>query len=184
MIYEPQKFPHSFLWQNRLFISDDVHSPVSDTTLRKCRRKNSQPRCISDPPEGRSAWRKIIRRQRYSVNSVCWATRSIPRTPGYSSGRSGATLRALLTEPPQKVRDDRALEDTGEIPDPEGRPMLIGCVSYIRISLCFRWKTSMQHLMHHVTVSLQQCTITLQNNCINNTSMTQPTLSFYLWLKM
>jgi len=36
-----------------------------------------------------------------------------------SSGRSGATLRALLTEPPQEVRDDRALEDTGEIPDLE-----------------------------------------------------------------
>jgi len=42
----------------------------------------------------------------------------------------------------------------------------------------------MQHLMHHVTVSLQQSKITLQNNCINNTSITQPTLSFYLWLKM
>jgi len=25
---------------------------------------------------------------------------------------------------------------------------------------------SMQHLMHHVTVSLQQSKITLQNNCI------------------
>ena len=55
---------------------------------------------------------------------------------------------------------------------------------------CFRWKTvslvqaSMQHLMHHVTVSLQQSKITLQNNCINNTSITQPTLSFYLWLKI
>ena len=70
---------------------------------------------------------------------------------------------------------------------------IIGRVSYIRISLCcfcFRWKTvsfvqaSMQHLMHHVTVSLQQSKITLQNNCINNTSITQPTLSFYLWLKM
>jgi len=36
----------------------------------------------------------------------------------------------------------------------------------------------MQHLMHHVTVSLQQSKITLQNNCINNTSITQPTLSF------
>jgi len=68
-----------------------------------------------------------------------------------------------------------------------------GRVSYIRICLCyfcFRWKTvslvhaSMQHLMHHVTVSLQQSKITLQNNCINNTSITQPTLSFYLWLKM
>ena len=35
-------------------------------------------------------------------------------------------------------------------------------------------------LMHHVTVSLQQSKITLQNNCINNTSITQPTLSFYL----
>jgi len=71
--------------------------------------------------------------------------------------------------------------------------MLIGRVSYIRIYLCyfcFRWKTvslvqaSVQHLMHHVTVSLQQSKITLQNNCINNTSITQPTLSFYLWLKM
>jgi len=70
--------------------------------------------------------------------------------------------------------------------------MNIGRVSYIRISLCyfcFRWKTvslvqaSMQHLMHHVTVSLQQSKITLQNNWINNTSITQPTLSFYLWLK-
>jgi len=70
---------------------------------------------------------------------------------------------------------------------------VIGHVSYVRISLCyfcFRWKTvslvqaSMQHLMHLVTVSLQQSKITLQNNCINNTSITQPTLSFYLWLKM
>jgi len=32
----------------------------------------------------------------------------------------------------------------------------------------------MQHLMHHVTVSLKQSKITLQNNCINNTSITQP----------
>jgi len=71
--------------------------------------------------------------------------------------------------------------------------MAIGRVSYIRIYLCyfcFRWKTvslvqaSMQHLMHHVTVSLQQSKITLQNYCINNTSITQPTLSFYWWLKM
>ena len=63
----------------------------------------------------------------------------------------------------------------------------IGRVSYNRIYLCyfcFRWKTvslvkaSMQHLMHHATVSLQQSKITLQNNCINNTSITQPTLSF------
>jgi len=51
----------------------------------------------------------------------------------------------------------------------------IGRVSYIRISLCyfcFRWKTvslvqaSMQRLMHYVTVR-----ITLQNNCINITSI-------------
>jgi len=35
-------------------------------------------------------------------------------------------------------------------------------------------------LMHHVTVSLQQSKITLQNNCIKNTSITQPTLAFYL----
>jgi len=64
---------------------------------------------------------------------------------------------------------------------------------YIRIYLCyfcFRSKTvslvqaSLQYLMHHVTVSLQQPKITLQNNCINNTSITQPTLSFYFWLKM
>jgi len=34
--------------------------------------------------------------------------------------------------------------------------------------------------MHHVTVNLQQSKITLQNNCVNNTSITQPTLSFYL----
>jgi len=37
----------------------------------------------------------------------------------------------------------------------------------------------MQHLMHHVTVSLQilqQSKITLQNNCINNTSISQPNL--------
>ena len=69
----------------------------------------------------------------------------------------------------------------------------IGRVSYIRVCLCyfcFRWKTvslvqaSMQHMMHHVTVSLQQSKITSPNNCINNTSITQPTLSFYLWLKM
>jgi len=71
--------------------------------------------------------------------------------------------------------------------------LCIGRVSYIRIYLCyfcFRWKTvslvqaSMQYLMHHVTVSLQQSKITLQNNCINNTSITHTTLSFYLWLKM
>ena len=71
--------------------------------------------------------------------------------------------------------------------------LTIGRVSYIRIYLCyfcFRWKTvslvqaSMQHLMHHVTVSLQQSKITLQNNCINNTSITQPILSFYLWLNI
>ena len=69
----------------------------------------------------------------------------------------------------------------------------IGRVSYIRIYLCyfcFRWKTvslvkaSLQYLMHHVTVSLQQSKITWQNNCIINTSITQPTLSFYFWLKM
>ena len=41
----------------------------------------------------------------------------------------------------------------------------------------------MQNLMHHVMVSLQQSKITLQNNCINNTSITQPTLSFYFRLK-
>ena len=35
------------------------------------------------------------------------------------------------------------------------------------------------NLVHHVTVSLQQSKITLQNNCINNTSITQATLSFY-----
>jgi len=29
----PSKFPHSFLWQNRPFISDDVHATLSDTTL-------------------------------------------------------------------------------------------------------------------------------------------------------
>jgi len=40
-------------------------------------------------------------------------------------------------------------------------------------------QASMLHLMHHVTVSLQQSKITLQNNCINNTSITQPTLSLY-----
>ena len=47
-------------------------------------------------------------------------------------------------------------------------------------------QASMQHLMHHVTVSLQLSKITLglRNNCINNTSIAQPTLSFYLWLKM
>ena len=67
--------------------------------------------------------------------------------------------------------------------------IFIGRVSYIRLCyFCFRWKTvslvqaSMQHLMHHATVSLQQSKITLQNNCINNTSITQPTLSFYFWL--
>ena len=41
-------------------------------------------------------------------------------------------------------------------------------------------QASLQYLMHHVTVSLQQSKITLQNNCINNTSITQFTLSFYL----
>ena len=35
-------------------------------------------------------------------------------------------------------------------------------------------QASMQHLMHHVTVSYQQSKITLQNDCINNTSITQP----------
>jgi len=33
-------------------------------------------------------------------------------------------------------------------------------------------------LMHHVTVSLQQSKITLQNNCINNILITRNTLSF------
>ena len=59
----------------------------------------------------------------------------------------------------------------------------IGRVSYITIYLCYNSgsvQASMQHLMHHVTVSLQQSKITLQKNCINNTSITQPTLSFYL----
>ena len=74
-----------------------------------------------------------------------------------------------------------------------GNSSEIGRVSYIGIYLCyfcFRWKTvslvqaSMQYLMHHVTVSLQQSKITLQNNCINNTSITQPTFSCYFWLKM
>jgi len=72
----------------------------------------------------------------------------------------------------------------------------IGRVSYISIYLCyfcFRWKTvslvqaSMQHLMHHVTVSLQQSKITLQNNCINNTSITQaytPNMNCLLTTKM
>ena len=66
----------------------------------------------------------------------------------------------------------------------------IGRVSYIRIYLCyfcFRWKTVSLvrvSLQYHVTVSLQQSKITLQNNCINNTSITQPTLFFYFWLKM
>jgi len=35
-------------------------------------------------------------------------------------------------------------------------------------------------IFNAVTVSLQQSKITLQNNCINNTSITQPTLSLYL----
>jgi len=34
MSYEPPNSPHSFLWQNHLFVSDDVHSPVFDKTLR------------------------------------------------------------------------------------------------------------------------------------------------------
>jgi len=37
---------------------------------------------------------------------------------------------------------------------------------------------SLQYLMHHVTVSLQQSKITLQNNCINNTSITHFFLLF------
>ena len=60
---------------------------------------------------------------------------------------------------------------------------------YKNISMLFLFpvkdgKASLQYLVHHVTVSLQQSKITLQNNCINNTSITQPTLSFYFWLKM
>ena len=53
---------------------------------------------------------------------------------------------------------------------------------YKNISMLFLFPV--KDLMHHVTVSLQQSKITLQNNCINNTSITQPTLSFYLRLKM
>jgi len=54
---------------------------------------------------------------------------------------------------------------------------------YKNISMLFLFpvidgKLLTQHLMHHVTVSLKQSKITLQNNCINNTSITQPTLSF------
>ena len=54
---------------------------------------------------------------------------------------------------------------------------------YKNISILFLFpvidgKLLTQHLMHHVTVSLKQSKITLQNNCINNTSITQPTLSF------
>jgi len=68
----------------------------------------------------------------------------------------------------------------------------IGRVSYKNISMLFLFpvttvrlvQASLQYLMHHVTVSLQQSKITLQNNCINNTSITQLTLSFYFWLKM
>jgi len=75
------------------------------------------------------------------------------------------------------------------LPIPHLVNRLIGRVSYIRIYLCyfrFRWKmvslvqASMHHLMHHVTISLQQSKITLQNNCINNTSITLPTLSFLI----
>jgi len=47
---------------------------------------------------------------------------------------------------------------------------------YKNISMLFLFP----HLMHHVMVSLQQSKITLQNYYINNTSITQPTLSFYL----
>ena len=50
----------------------------------------------------------------------------------------------------------------------------------ISMLFLFPVKDGKQHLMHHVTVSLQQSKITLQNNCINNTSITQPTLPFYL----
>ena len=36
-----------------------------------------------------------------------------------SSGRSGASLRAPLTDPPQEIIDVRATEDLGEIPEVE-----------------------------------------------------------------
>ena len=61
----------------------------------------------------------------------------------------------------QFARCERAFQHVGVL---SSRVVWIGRVSYIRISLCyfcFRWKTvslvqaSMQHLMHHVTVSLQ-----------------------------
>ena len=54
------------------------------------------------------------------MSCVGWATQSIQEHCRLVPAEvHGATLRALLTEPPQEVRDDRALEDTEEILDPE-----------------------------------------------------------------
>jgi len=65
----------------------------------------------------------------------------------------------------------------------------IGRISYIRISLLFLFPVKDGKLSTGVNAtfnascyaaSLQQSKINLQNNCINNTSITQPTLSFNL----
>jgi len=43
-----------------------------------------------------------------------------------SSGRSGASLRALLPGSPQEIRDTRAQEDTAQVPDPEAYTQMWG----------------------------------------------------------
>ena len=65
--------------------------------------------------------------------------------------------------------------------------LTIGRVSYIRTLFLFPVKdgklsTGVNATFNacHVTISLQQSKITLPNYCVNNTSITQPTLSFYL----
>ena len=119
-------------------------------------------------------WPAVQFRLQMRWNEMRW----VMRTPAVSqwgrrhrpnrSKRLTTSIKVLLTDFMAEV-----------VPTVIKFQFVIGRVSYIRISLCyfcFRWKTislvqaSMQHLMHHVTVSLQQSKITLQNNCINNSA--------------
>ena len=53
-----------------------------------------------------------------------------------SSVRSGAFLTSLLTDPPQEVLDFRAIEDLGEIPDPEAEAYTnVGATTSLAIGL-------------------------------------------------
>jgi len=53
------------------------------------------------------------------LGSHSWEVAWEPNLYAASSGRSGLSLRALLPDPPQEVRDVRAQDDQAEVPDPE-----------------------------------------------------------------